>query len=63
MRYFDETQFEFVLIRTADGDVFARLVSMLTVLIEEKPYPVALVQPFASYSGPKAHLDKDLGFL
>ena len=61
--YFDDNQYEFVVIRTNGGDAFARLVSIFTILIVGKPYPLALIQPFASYSGSKSLLDKEMGFL
>ena len=61
--YFDEDQYEFVLIRTANGESFARLVSIFMIVIDEKPYPLALVQPLAPYSGPKVPLDEDMEFL
>ncbi|KAI0739985.1 hypothetical protein C8Q80DRAFT_1222134 [Daedaleopsis nitida] len=61
--FFKEERYDGVLIQTAGGQIFGRLLMMFTCIIGESTYPIALVHPYdASVGSTRSQKDKNLGF-
>lgn len=63
--FFNAPRYDYVLINTAQGVLFAQLVFVFSIQFLETMYPMALVQCFtpAKPSGAQQKKDKDLRFL
>ncbi|KAK0477147.1 hypothetical protein IW261DRAFT_1421348 [Armillaria novae-zelandiae] len=55
-------RYDFVLLETNQGPMFAQLVLIFECVVHEKAYPLMLVQPFKEAIGPITKEDCDLGF-
>lgn len=67
-KFYNRPRYDFVIINTADGYIFAQLALVFTIKINDKDYPIALVRAFErpiSSSVPRQirKKDKDLHFL
>ena len=65
-KFYNQPCYDFVIINTADGYIFAQLMLVFTIKINNKDYPIALVRAFErSVSVPRQiqQKDKDLHFL
>lgn len=52
------------MIDTVDGNIFARLILLFTIIISNISYPIALIHPYDNaLVGAQLHKDRDLGFL
>ncbi|KAK0484990.1 hypothetical protein IW261DRAFT_1330175 [Armillaria novae-zelandiae] len=54
--------YDFVLLETNQGPMFAQLVLVFECIVHEKVYPLMLVRPFKEAIGPITKKDRDLGF-
>lgn len=59
--FFGKPHFDFIVVDTVKKKIFARLIYVFAIWIGDKPYPLALIQPFDAYMGPVWHKDKELG--
>ncbi|KAK0492430.1 hypothetical protein EDD18DRAFT_1108823 [Armillaria luteobubalina] len=55
-------RYDFVLLDTNQGPMFAQLVLVFECVIHKKVYPLMLVRPFKEAIGPIMKKDRDLGF-
>ncbi|KAK0486445.1 hypothetical protein IW261DRAFT_1416225 [Armillaria novae-zelandiae] len=55
-------RYDFVLLETNQGPMFAQLVLVFECVVHEKVYPLMLVRPFKEAIGPIMKKDHDLGF-
>ena len=65
-KFYNWPHYDFIIINTADGYIFAQLVLVFTIKINNEDYPIALVQAFERpVSVPRQirQKDKDLHFL
>lgn len=65
-KYYNHPQHDCVLLNTNNGPIFAQLVLIFIIKLDEKNYPIALVQAYEKpWSVPTTlrKKDKDLGFL
>ena len=60
-QFFRKAHYNFVLVHTVKGNIFAQLIFVFAIWIEKKPYPIALIQPYDAYLGPPEYRDEDLG--
>ena len=60
--FFNHPRYDFVIVQTVEGPIFARLVCIICFAIEGNEYPVALIHPCDKWSGPQITKDIDLGF-
>ena len=60
-QFFGKPRYDFVLVDTVNGNIFARILYLFVIWIDQKSYPIALIQPFDAYLGPTRRTDKDLG--
>jgi hypothetical protein len=60
-RFFDAPRYDYALINTAQGVLFAQLVFVFSIQLSETIYPMALIQGFTPAT--RLQKDKDLRFL
>lgn len=59
--FFGKPRHDFVLVHTAMGKyIFTQLIFMFLIEIGDKSHPIAYVQPFDGYLGPRRLKDKEL---
>lgn len=62
-KFYGKARHDFVTFKTVSGSVFARLIYLFVIWIDEKPYPLALVQALDAYLGPPRSKDQELGIM
>jgi hypothetical protein len=55
-------RFDFAIVQTTNGFIFAKLVFLFEYTIEDTPYSFALIHPYDAAIGPRRQKDIDLGF-
>ncbi|KAI0741275.1 hypothetical protein C8Q80DRAFT_1259743 [Daedaleopsis nitida] len=60
--FFKAPRYDAVLIRTAEGHIFGRILMLFTCDIGGTIYPIALVHPYDASVGNRSKKDRDLGF-
>ncbi|KAJ7056214.1 hypothetical protein C8F01DRAFT_1062415 [Mycena amicta] len=60
--FFGHERYDAVLVKTATGDIFARLVFLFTCEVDGKRLPFALIQAMDAPTGQRTAKDKRLGF-
>lgn len=56
-------RYDFIMFNTRTGPVFAQLHYIFVCIVEDKKYPIALVQAYRHISNARSTVDKDLGLL
>ncbi|KAJ7053327.1 hypothetical protein C8F01DRAFT_996815 [Mycena amicta] len=60
--FFSQERYDAVLVKTATGDIFARLVFLFACEVDGKRLPFALIQAMDAPTGQQTVKDKQLGF-
>lgn len=58
--FFREERYDFVIVKTATGHIFAQLIFIFTCEVEGIEYPIALIQPFDAPISNTRQKDQDL---
>ena len=62
--FYGKARYDFVIVDTAPGIIFAQLLSMFLCVVDNKVYPLALIHPYdAGIQGPRRRKDKELELL
>lgn len=59
--FFNNPWYDFVIIDTEKKNIFARLIFVFAIWIDDNPQILALIQPFDAYLGPTRRKDEELG--
>ncbi|KAK0207409.1 hypothetical protein IW262DRAFT_1469507 [Armillaria fumosa] len=60
--FHNHPRYDFVLLKTNQGPMFAQLVLIFEFVVHGMTYPLMLVRPFSEAVGPITQKDRDLGF-
>ncbi|KAK0216356.1 hypothetical protein IW262DRAFT_1277145 [Armillaria fumosa] len=60
--FHNHPRYDFVLLKTNQGPMFAQLVLVFECVVHGTTYPLMLVRPFSEAVGPITQKDRDLGF-
>lgn len=59
--FFGKPCYDYAIVDTIKNGIFACILYIFSIWIDDKPYSIALIQAFDVYTGPIWHKDEELG--
>lgn len=60
--FYGHPRYDCVMIKTLGKPIFGRLLFIFTFAVEDRKYPLALIQPYDGHTGIRRQKDRDFGF-